>query len=534
MKYCPNCGKELFDEAVMCPGCKASFVKKFRLTVFHREQALPLINPAIKSEIDGLPPIPVKKGDSIVYELDEGMHFVKLTGQGRNNQLDINLNCDLMIMVEWNAATGGIDYRISQGQIQGSLPINFQESAPVSSPQADEATEIVPENTKVNEALPETENAVPLAGNEIPVGEYYQPAENAYQATGNNENINQPEAEENSLQVQTAFCKMCGNPIPLGEKLCTDCVNKQNQSAPNQMPVILTPKKERNPLSKKAKALIISLIAVVLATLLAFGGFKVYQYIEKKQIEAVTNDVQSRIENLDICEYSNTDSDGNVTVLYPSRSGDTSGNLYLLKLYLNTETGKLADSVDVTDSMQFLFASEHWIYYYDKENSYISLFDDELNPIGKMQVELDDDKKIKAFVYDDIKYEKTDEKTAELVKECYDFIKREGTVLNNADKYETKLRATRWDYSYSSILMGDLIDTCFENYTFSVHADRNDENKVHLYINGDLNPYVYCCSNDYTMKIDYSISDNEFTIVDDTVEGGYFTLRDMYFSYKYL
>lgn len=147
MKYCPNCGKELFDEAVMCPGCKSSFVKKFRLTVFHREQALPLINPAIKSEIDGLAPVPVKKGGSIVYELDEGMHFVKLTGQGRNNQFDINLNCDLIVMAEWNAATGGIDYRISQGQIQGSLPINFQENAPVSSPKADEATEIVPENT---------------------------------------------------------------------------------------------------------------------------------------------------------------------------------------------------------------------------------------------------------------------------------------------------------------------------------------------------------------------------------------------------
>lgn len=125
MKYCPNCGRELFDEAVLCPGCKSYFVKKFRLTVFHREQALPLINPAINSEIDGTPLIPVEKGTSIVYELDEGVHFVKLTGHWQKRQFDLNLNCDLIVIAEWNAATGNIDYRISQGQIQGSVPVNL-------------------------------------------------------------------------------------------------------------------------------------------------------------------------------------------------------------------------------------------------------------------------------------------------------------------------------------------------------------------------------------------------------------------------
>lgn len=123
MKYCPNCGKELFDEAVMCPSCKTSFERKFKLTVFHREQVLPLINPAIKCEIDGTPPTPVERGVSVVYELCEGRHFVKLTGQMRKNMFNVDLNCDLIIMAEWNMATGGIDYRISQGQIQGSIPV---------------------------------------------------------------------------------------------------------------------------------------------------------------------------------------------------------------------------------------------------------------------------------------------------------------------------------------------------------------------------------------------------------------------------
>lgn len=406
MKYCPNCGKELFDEAVMCPNCKIAVSEQ-----------------------------------SVIEE-------------------------------------------------------------------------------KVNQEIPQENESEQNVGNVL-------------SATA--ENINQNETEENPPQTQEAFCSMCGKPVPLGEKLCTDCINKQYQSAPNQMRVIPTPKKERKPLSKKSKAIIIFLVAIILAALLAFGGFKTYQHIEKKQNEEVQSNVTAQIKSMNFGEFSNTDSDGNVTVLYTSESGDTAGTIYLLKLLLNKESGLLVDSDDPTDAVQTVFASKNWNYIYDKNNSHIKLKDSNYKEIGKVQVKLNDNKKIESFTYDNVKYEKTDKKTATLVKECNDFIKREGTVLNSVDNLESKLRLTKWKYDYSSIIMGNLLDTSFESYTIYAHADRDDENTVHLYIKGALNPYVYSGynSDDYTMQIDYSISDDTFTIIDDSVEGGWFTLRDMYYSYRY-
>lgn len=542
MKYCPNCGKELFDEAVMCPGCKASFVKKFRLTVFHREQALPLINPAIKSEIDGLAPIPVKKGDSIVYELDEGMHFVKLTGQGRNNQLDINLNCDLMIMAEWNAATGGIDYRISQGQIQGSLPINFQESAPVSSPKADESTEIVPENTssentQVNESLPETENAVPLAGNETPVGEYYQPAENAYQATGNNENINQPEAEENSLQPQTAFCAVCGKPIPIGEKLCAACINAQMHSVQNQDVASVEPKKERKPLSKKTKTLIISLSAIVLAVVLAFGGFKLYKFIEQKRIDKVTETVESQIINMDNGNYSYVDENGNVASVEIYRADEGDGYvIWIYQYYLNSEKGllDLENADNPSDTKMWILNETIERYDYSKTHSILYLSDDK-----SVKVNLDKDYNIVSFEYDKIKYTKTESgsNTDELLKELYDYLDRASACRNDSEKYEQRLRNSTFSNSGFSVPMDNALDTFFESYTVTVEPDREDDNIYYIYVSGDCYGYSYLYYavggySDYLstervkFKYKYSVADDEMSVVDDDIDG--YNLRYLY------
>lgn len=126
MKYCPNCGKELFDEALMCPKCKISFLKYHKLTFLHRYQALPLINPAISISVDGYKPVPIVKSDSVVYKLCSGMHHIKLTGKARTAEFDINLTDNIIIMAEWNAATGGIDHRETVGAIIDSVPVNFE------------------------------------------------------------------------------------------------------------------------------------------------------------------------------------------------------------------------------------------------------------------------------------------------------------------------------------------------------------------------------------------------------------------------
>ena len=129
MKYCPNCGKELFDEAIMCPECKTSFLKYHKLTFLHRHQALPLINPAISISVDGYEQVSVAKSDSVVYKLCAGMHHIKLTGKGKTAEFDINVTDNIIIMAEWNATTGGIDYRETAGEIIDSAPVNFEKEA---------------------------------------------------------------------------------------------------------------------------------------------------------------------------------------------------------------------------------------------------------------------------------------------------------------------------------------------------------------------------------------------------------------------
>ena len=321
----------------------------------------------------------------------------------------------------------------------------------------------------------------------------------------NNKNVNQNEAEKNSPQIQTAFCSMCGNPIPIGENLCDDCINKQMQSAPNQVPVEPKQKKKLNPNAKKC---LIAISVLVLLGLIVFGGFKFFQYIETKQNEKVQDNVTSQIENMNFGEFSSTDSQGNVTVISITESTNT---LAVVKLILDKETGVLGDSDDPNDSMELVLLSEYWNYYYDKEYSLITLLDSDFNKIGEMQVELDDNKKIKSFTYNDIKYEKTDKKTATMVKECEDFIIRAGNVSNNSDEYETKARNSTWKNFVNLVTLGDFLDDCFYDYTFSASADRHDENVVHMCFEGKTNYYILY-THSATFELDYNISEDEFTL----------------------
>ena len=152
MKYCPNCGKELFDEAIMCPECKTSFLKYHKLTFLHRHQALPLINPAINISVDEYEQVSVEKSDSVVYKLCTGMHHIKLTGKGRTAEFDINLTENIIIMAEWNATTGGIDHRETAGEIIDSAPVNFEKEV---------------ENSKIDES--KNEQQTPSEYDEIAV-----------------------------------------------------------------------------------------------------------------------------------------------------------------------------------------------------------------------------------------------------------------------------------------------------------------------------------------------------------------------------
>ena len=151
MKYCPNCGKELFDEALMCPKCKISFLKYHKLTFLHRYQALPLINPAISISVD-------------VYKLCSGMHHIKLTGKARTAEFDINLTDNIIIMAEWNAATGGIDHRETVGEIIDSVPVNFEKEVEDSKAEDSKKEQQTPsehdESAELNESVEDNQKGV--------------------------------------------------------------------------------------------------------------------------------------------------------------------------------------------------------------------------------------------------------------------------------------------------------------------------------------------------------------------------------------
>lgn len=269
---------------------------------------------------------------------------------------------------------------------------------------ADEVVEIIPknvsnENVQVNESSPEQENAVPLADNEIQLGEYYQPPKN-------DENINKDELKENPLQAKTAFCAMCGKSIPIGEKLCADCINAQVQDVQNQVTDVPKSKKVRKPISKKTKTLIISLSAIVLIALFAFGGFKLYQFIEQKRIDKITQSVESQIINMNNGDYSYVDKDGNVSAVEISNLGEENSYAFIIKkYYLNTESGLLFD-FDLENSLEtadFVLFKEINRYDYTKKHSILYLSDDK-----SVKVNLDKDYNIVSFEYSNIKYTKTE------------------------------------------------------------------------------------------------------------------------------
>lgn len=402
---------------------------------------------------------------------------------------------------------------------------------------ADEAVEIIPENAsnenvQMNESPPEQENAVPLTNNEIQLGEYYQPPEN-------DGNINKDEVEENPPQAQTAFCAMCGKSIPIGEKLCADCINAQLQDIQNQVTDVPKPKKVRKPIGKKTKMLIISLSAIVLIALLAFGGFKLYQFIEQKRIDKITQSVESQIINMDSGDYSYVDKDGNVSAVEISNLGEENGCLFCItKYYLNTESG-LLDDFDLENSPKTV----NWVLYekinrydYTNEHSILYLSGDE-----SVKVNLGKDYNIVSFEYSNIKYTKTESgsNTDKQLENVYDYRERlvACTNSNNIKKYEEMLRNSTFSNSGFSVPMDDALDTFFKSYTVRVDPDREDENIYHIYVSGPCYGYsylyyaasgysVYLNTKDVEFTYEYSEADDEMKVIDDDIDG--YTLRYLY------
>lgn len=106
MKYCKKCGKELHDQAVICPSCKQAITFN---VVIKRESQFFLVNPSIKIDVDGQKLAEVKNGERISIELPSGMHKLHFYASMRKADCNINLNGDVYLLLGWNRFTGGLE-----------------------------------------------------------------------------------------------------------------------------------------------------------------------------------------------------------------------------------------------------------------------------------------------------------------------------------------------------------------------------------------------------------------------------------------
>jgi hypothetical protein len=115
MKYCRFCGNELFDEAVLCPKCKNSVDSSFEpqkneyKLIICRDSQFFVINPAIKINVDGRLASKIENDSNVEIILPRGVHSVEFVCSFRNTKIDVNMNRDVKLSINWNRATGHID-----------------------------------------------------------------------------------------------------------------------------------------------------------------------------------------------------------------------------------------------------------------------------------------------------------------------------------------------------------------------------------------------------------------------------------------
>ena len=111
MKYCPNCGNQLYDAAVMCPACRMDLTpaqKLYTVTVSRSSQKV-LFDKDMTVYIDNQPQGRLKNGTANTYSLPAGAHRMVINYAGRKKSVDFNLQNDMSFKTEWNRFTGGVD-----------------------------------------------------------------------------------------------------------------------------------------------------------------------------------------------------------------------------------------------------------------------------------------------------------------------------------------------------------------------------------------------------------------------------------------
>ena len=111
MKYCPNCGSQLYDAAVMCPKCHADLTPPqqfYTVTVLRTSQKF-LDNKNMTVYVDNQPYGRLTSEAPSLYSLPAGTHRLIVSYKNGKKSVDFNLQRDIAFRVEINRFGDRID-----------------------------------------------------------------------------------------------------------------------------------------------------------------------------------------------------------------------------------------------------------------------------------------------------------------------------------------------------------------------------------------------------------------------------------------
>lgn len=107
MKYCKNCGYELFNEAVVCPKCNQSVIEKYKITI-KRDNQFYIGKMVYKLEVDSKDSYKIDNGEELELELPAGKHQLYFHYSFRSKTVNVDLKKDVTLSLGWDRFTGGI------------------------------------------------------------------------------------------------------------------------------------------------------------------------------------------------------------------------------------------------------------------------------------------------------------------------------------------------------------------------------------------------------------------------------------------
>ncbi len=108
-KYCSSCGQALVTGMFQ----DRSINNMYNLKIV-RSNDFYIVNPAVKVVIDGAQEYRVENGNTIDIPISSGVHNIVFSASLRKNNLNINVDSNAVIYVEWDRITGRLQANYSK------------------------------------------------------------------------------------------------------------------------------------------------------------------------------------------------------------------------------------------------------------------------------------------------------------------------------------------------------------------------------------------------------------------------------------